>query len=133
MSAKMELVSVMRINCWNTLPKDVVEFALQYSFQIMRGLSPPKNTHIYIKIYKYIIIINIYIREKGVCDIFSSRHIHPGEPCQMLRTGDHQTPAAHSCHSSALEGFAALKALYKRPGHGNRVLAASPGSPELPS
>lgn len=35
----------------------MVEFALQYGFQIQRG----------------------------VCDVVNSRHIHPGEPCQMLR------------------------------------------------
>lgn len=42
----------------------------------------------------------------GGCDVFSSRHIHPGQPCQDAQTGgtgDHQTPAAHSWHSSALD------------------------------
>lgn len=46
MGWQMKLESVMRINCWNILTKDVAEFALQYGFQIIRGLSCPKYIYI---------------------------------------------------------------------------------------
>lgn len=86
MGWQMKLVSVMRINCWNTLPKDVVEFALQYGFQIIRGLSCPKI---------YVYIINISIRERVVCDVPNSSHIHPGVTCQILRLAELVTTEPH--------------------------------------